>query len=877
MRRFNRVITAALCSTICSAMLAPAAFAQNTEEDDGDEPIIVTATLRAMDVQDIPLAVTAVAPEALEREGVSDIKTLSSISPSFNIQSSQTETQGTSIKIRGVGTTGNNTGLESSVGVFIDGVYQSRPGVALGDLVDLERLEILRGPQGTLFGRNTSAGALNITTKRANLSEFEGFANASYGNYNFINVQGGVSVPIAQDLAAIRVSGTYRKRDGFLKSTTGAESNNRDRYMLRGQLYVEPSPDISIRLLGDYSKVDENCCDAVVVRETELAPFFAANGLTNDGVDQSGRSAQQNLATNGQLFVNGAEQWGVSGELKWDLGAVKLTYIGSYRNFKSNSVQESDFVSLAIFTTGAGGQNSRPGILPTGNNIKTMTHELRLQGTAFNDHLDWLIGGFYSTEDIVEDQTMTFGTDYQRANSAFNFGPATTVGPPLGLGPNPLFTLTAFGNGGIPVNAAGAYAENRFSQDAKSFSIFTHNVISFTDKLSLTLGARYVDEKKTASFDQLNASNGACQASVNGVLSGAFSGIGLPGAVQSGIVGLNCFPFAAPVTLTAPAALGGGLASNFLPTPREWSNVFKDNEITYTAQVGYKATPDLLFYGGFSHGFKSGGFNLDPTAANITNSGAVLAGGGTVAPIFADPRFKSEKVDQIELGVKATFGPIKANLALFDMKMSDFQVLEFTGVQFLTFNVNSARSTGAELELFGDFGNYMRGNVALTYADARYPKNCANGVSPDALASVTRLCGQDLTNAPKFTGVAGLTYDGPLNSSGWGLLVSGSINYSDSRTTRTIDLDTNGAPVPLARQENYFKMNARIGLTTPDERFTFEVWGTNLSNEITRGITANTPLRGGGGTASPFTPATRSLIGFIEEPRMYGLTVRARF
>lgn len=862
MRRFNRIMTAALCSTICSTLLAPAAFAQQSAaEEDGDEPIIVTATLRAMDVQDIPLAVTAVAPEALEREGVSDIKTLSSISPSFNIQSSQTETQGTSIKIRGVGTTGNNTGLESSVGVFIDGVYQSRPGVALGDLVDLERLEILRGPQGTLFGRNTSAGALNITTKRANLSEVEGFANASYGNFNFINVQGGISLPVVQDVAAFRLSGTYRKRDGFLKSSTGAESNNRDRYMLRGQLYIEPNADVSIRLLADYSKVDENCCDAVIVRETELAPFFAFHGLTSDGVDQSGPSALNNLATNGQLFVNGAEQWGVSGELKWDLGGAKITYIGSYRNFESNSTQESDFVSLAIFTTGAGGQNSRAGILPTGNRIKTMTHELRFQGTAFNDHLDWLIGGFYSTEDIVEDQSMTFGTDYQRANSAFNFANA--------LGVNPLFAFTALGNGGIPVNSAGAFAENRFSQDAKSFSIFTHNVINFTDKLSLTLGARYVDEKKTASFDQLNSVNGACQASVNGVLTGAFSGALLPGSVQSGIVGLNCFPFAAPVTLTAPAGLGGGLASNFLPTPREWSNVFKDDEITYTAQVGYKANPDLLLYAGYSHGFKSGGFNLDPTAANITNSGAVLAGGGTVAPIFADPRFKSEKVDQIEIGVKGTFGPIKANLALFDMKMSDFQVLEFTGVQFLTFNVNSARSTGAELELFGDFGNYVKGNLALTYADARYPSNCAVGVSPAALGSVTRLCGQDLTNAPKFTGVIGMTYDGPLNSSGWGLLVNGSMNYSDSRTTRTIDLDTNGLPIPLARQENYFKMNARIGLTTPDERFTFELWGTNLSNEITRGITANTPLRGGAGT--------RSLIGFVEEPRMYGVTVRAKF
>ena len=527
MRRFNRILTAALCS----AMLVPAAYAQEApqeDEDSGDEPIIVTATLRAMDVQDIPLAVTAVAPEALEREGVSDIKTLSSISPSFNIQSSQTETQGTSIKIRGVGTTGNNTGLESSVGVFIDGVYQSRPGVALGDLVDLERLEILRGPQGTLFGRNTSAGALNITTKRANLSEVEGFANATYGNYNFINVQGGISVPLVQDVAAFRLSATYRKRDGFLKSSTGAESNNRDRYMIRGQLYIEPNADVSIRLLADYSKVDENCCDAVIVRETELAPFFAFHGLANDGVVESGQSALQNLATNSQLFKNGAEQWGVSGELKWDLGGVKLTYIGAYRDFQSSSTQESDFTALNIFTTGAGGSNSRPGILPSGDSIKTMTHELRLQGTAFSDSVDWLIGGFYSTEDIEADQTMTFGTDFQRANSAFNFGPAAGV--------NPLFALTALGNGLVPVNSAGAYAENRFTQDAKSFSVFTHNVINFTDRLSLTVGARYVDEKKEASFNQLGGNNGACQAIANTALTP--NG---PLSLLTNVGGLNAF------------------------------------------------------------------------------------------------------------------------------------------------------------------------------------------------------------------------------------------------------------------------------------------------------------------------------------------------
>ncbi len=866
MRRFNRVITAALCSTICSAMLVPAAYAQTAqaEEDSGDEPIIVTATLRAMDVQDIPLAVTAVAPEALERQGINDIKNLASISPSFNIQSSQTETQGTSIKIRGVGTTGNNTGLESSVGVFIDGVYQSRPGVALGDLVDLERLEILRGPQGTLFGRNTSAGALNVSTKRPSLSEVEGFANASYGNYNFMNLQAGVSVPITTDVAGLRVSGTWRKRDGYLKTPSGVESNNRDRYMLRGQLYIEPNADVSIRLLADYAKTDEQCCEAVIVRETELAPFSAFHGLASDGVDQSGMSALQNLSINGGPYLNGSKQWGTSAELKWDLGAAKLTSVTAYRKFDSSSTTVGGFTANNTYTVGDGAPTSSPGILPSGDHIKTFTQELRLQGTAFNDGLDWLIGGFYSSEKIRADQTMTLNADFQRTNSAFNFANAAGV--------NPLFALTAFGNAGVPVNANGNYAENRFLQDAKSWSIFTHNVVNFTDKLSLTLGARYVNETKDASFNQLAGTTGAgasaCQASVNGVLTGA-----VPAALRAGMIGLNCFPFATSVALTAPAAIGGGLASAKLPLPRIWSQEFKDDEITYTAQLGYKANEDLLFYAGYSHGFKSGGFNLDPQSATLQNSGAILAGlatGTVVAPVYADPSFKSEKVNQIEVGVKATlFGSIKANLALFDMKMSDFQVLEFTGVQFLTFNVNSARSTGAELELFGKLSDNISANVSATYANSRYPSDCADGVVLAALASTQRLCGSSLTNAPKFAGVVGLTYDGQLNDSGWGLLVNGNVNYSDRRRTSTIPLDTNSLPIPLDYQDAYFKVNARIGLTTPDERYTFELWGTNLNNEITRGVTANTPLRGGAGT--------RSRIGFVEEPRMYGLTVRAKF
>jgi outer membrane receptor protein involved in Fe transport len=211
------------------------------------EEIIVTATKREQSVQDVPIAVTAIDALTLERAGVKDLRDLSTVAASFNMNSSQTESQGTTLRIRGVGTTGNNIGLESAVGVFLDGVYLSRPGIALGDLLDVEAIEVLRGPQGTLFGRNTSAGALNIRTKKPNMLENEFFANATAGNHDAYNVQAGASGPIIADKLAYRLSGAWREQDGFLESTTGAESRNRDRYMIRGQLLWEINDTMDLR------------------------------------------------------------------------------------------------------------------------------------------------------------------------------------------------------------------------------------------------------------------------------------------------------------------------------------------------------------------------------------------------------------------------------------------------------------------------------------------------------------------------------------------------------------------------------------------------------------------------------------------------------
>lgn len=205
----------------CSALTTPA-FAQDEEAEpqatrNTDNVIIVTATRRAQDVQEIPLAVTAISPQQLEAQRVINIQQISALAPSFTASQAQLASGSVVLRVRGIGTTSNNIGFESAVGIFIDGAYQSRPGVALSEFVDLERVEVLRGPQGTLFGRNTSAGALNITTARPDVSEFGGFVNAELANFNERSLQGAINLPIIKDNLALRLTGAFRQRDGFLR------------------------------------------------------------------------------------------------------------------------------------------------------------------------------------------------------------------------------------------------------------------------------------------------------------------------------------------------------------------------------------------------------------------------------------------------------------------------------------------------------------------------------------------------------------------------------------------------------------------------------------------------------------------------------------
>ncbi|MES2146491.1 MAG: TonB-dependent receptor plug domain-containing protein, partial [Pseudomonadota bacterium] len=224
--------------------------------------IIITATRRNQALSDVPMAVSAITADTLQNSGATDLRALTQLSPSLLVSSTTSEGGAATARIRGIGTVGDNPGLEGSVATYIDGVYRSRTGVALTELGPLDRIEVLRGPQGTLFGRNASAGVISVITAKPQFTTFVGGA-LSIGNYGYRRVDGSVNVPLGETVAA-RIDGVYVKRDGFLKDVvSGRRVNNRDRFLLRGQILFEPNDNFSMRLIADYSQQREECCAAV--------------------------------------------------------------------------------------------------------------------------------------------------------------------------------------------------------------------------------------------------------------------------------------------------------------------------------------------------------------------------------------------------------------------------------------------------------------------------------------------------------------------------------------------------------------------------------------------------------------------------------------
>jgi outer membrane receptor protein involved in Fe transport len=914
--------------------------------DTGD--IVVTATRRNQALSDVPLAVSAVTAENLELSGAHDIRQLNQLSPSLLVSSTSSEGGAAVARIRGIGTVGDNPGLEGSVGVFIDGVYRARAGMGLTELGPVERIEVLRGPQGTLFGRNTSAGLISVITAQPRF-DAEADGAITVGNYDLRRADATITGPITSTLAG-RVDGVYLKRDGFLKDVvSGRDVNDRDRWLLRGQLLFQPNSDITDRFIADYTRRREECCAApylptqntiaaggsIIHQPSSIAAIENALGA----MIQDDPYARRVSITPGRNYDSNVDDWGLSNELDWDFGGAKFTSITAYRYNNYVRGQDADFNKLDILYRDSDGGSA--------NRFKTFTQELRLNGKAFGDHLDWLVGGYFANEKLRVPDNLSYGSDYARygnclvaANFAANplvgsailspgttptcFNPAVATGvrdalvaqynaallggnaaAAAALG-SQITTLGAFaqlnntalapflpsvdfssapfsssgfsnlatisGAPGLSLNNVGI--QDLWRQTSNNWALFTHNIISITSTVDLTVGARYTHETKT-----LNGS-----LADNNTLCTFYS---------------NFAPALQQLPCINPSAPGG----------YEIRDRKSESRLSGTAVLSWKPTPRLLTYASYSRGYKAGGFNLDRAALLRANgNGAICTtvgqpGCGGLVASGADLEFKPEINDAFELGAKYNGPGFDLNIALFHELFSNFQLNTFNGLNFIVENVNACKtglngadsdnspvtgactggtkagvkSQGFEIEAFTRPMRFLDLNAGVTYADTKYRNNLVGANGIPLTPALFQIPGARLSNSNKWTLTGAAAWTPPIGGTG----LSG-LFYLDARYMSGFNT---GSDLDLEKfQGSFTVVNGRVGLRGPNNAWSVELWAQNLFNEKFEQVAFDAPIQGTCTTAgavkgfcSPIPNVATQLYGtFLGEPRTFGITFRGK-
>jgi iron complex outermembrane receptor protein len=374
--------------------------------------IIVTARRRQESSQEVPLAISVVGGDHIDSTGSFNVGRLQQLTPTLQYYSSNP--RNTAVNIRGLGVPFGltNDGIEQGVGIYVDDVYNSRVASATFDFLDVKQVEVLRGPQGTLYGKNTTAGAINITTNQPTF-DFEGKAEVSIGNYNFKQAKAAISGPLTENLAArIAVSSTNRKGTIY-NVTTGEHIQSQDNLGIRGQLLWKPTDTLDITLAGDFSNQDANCCGSVYVRtgatqratNRQFAALAAALGYAPPSTNAFDRLTDLDTDLRAKNKIGGA-----SLRVKWDLGQGTLTSITAWRFWDWDPSNDRDFTGLPIV---AKSQNP--------SQQDQYTQELRYNYSS--DKIDFVVGafGFYQRID-------TQGTESQgAAASRWSIAPSSAL------------------------------------------------------------------------------------------------------------------------------------------------------------------------------------------------------------------------------------------------------------------------------------------------------------------------------------------------------------------------------------------------------------------------------------------------------------------
>lgn len=761
-----------LASVAWAAGGAAIAQDQRGQEATTLDEVIVTATKRNQTVLEAPVSVSVVTAETIRNSGATNFSELSTLVPSVVFSSQQSPVQ-SNVGMRGVTTAGGSAALEPSVGIYVDGVFTDRTAIGIGDFNDIAAVEVLRGPQSTLFGNASPAGIINFVTQDPGRT-FSGELRGTIGNFNRRQFAATVTGPLVADTLYGRVSVFSHQRDGYLDNLIGPDSNDQNAFGLRAKLLYDTGGPLRVVGTVEYSDAEQNCCVPVHTNVPDALLNRFATASSNFPFVGSGVPFPRNQLESQTVAVNGLntyEQSLLSLTLRTDYtfaSGHRLTSISAYREVDQFSAADIDFTGLDLLNF--------PGVQRDNQHL---SQEVRLASPDDAD-VSWLIGAYAFQKEVTEDSALLINAQ----------------------------TAALLGGNVLAQNSPSANSITN-----RNFAVFGEATWSLTDRLSLTGGLRW-------NFDDKNIEAFASRLRANGT----------------------------PLSPT-----------QVIPADKQQRD---GGELTGRVVLEYALNEDLRTYGSYTRGYKAFGINDD---ANLLRN---VPG--------ADFFFDSEIVDNFEIGLKGQLGFWDTDFAAvaFRTEYNDFQALSsFTDtnntLRFYLQNAASLISQGLELDVTSRPMDGLTVTVAATYLDATFD-SFPNAQGP---AGVIDLSGRPLTDAPRWSASTVIRYERPI---GAGLRVFGQADVfhrSSVFTELTYD--------PNLRQESHTKINARIGLGDQGDRWSLELWGRNLTDEITfgrggrpvfGGVTAVLPAGG-----APSFPVGNTYIKYTGEPRTYGLTLSYRF
>ncbi|MDG1507718.1 MAG: TonB-dependent receptor [Luminiphilus sp.] len=845
-----------LAAAVLSAVSAQS-FAQQPMEE-----VVVTATKRAQSVQDVPLSVSVVTGEVMERAEIRDLLDLQTVVPSLRVPQFQNSIQ-TNFVIRGFGNGANNPGIEPSVAVFVDGVYLSRSQARISDLPNIQQIEVLRGPQSTLYGKNASAGVISVTTKAPEF-ESRGSVEVGFGNYSQQSLRGFYTGPLS-DSVAFSLSGSMLSRDGYFDNIpTGADFNNRDRWNTRADFLVNTSETSQLRVIVDYDELDERCCGTANLVNGPAG--FALGALSV----VPGQPYIAEDAFNFQHFgnvdtINTGENSGITIDYQTSVGDLDVRSITAYRDsYFDQPLADVDFTAADVIGNNTGETE-----------IKTFTQEIRVTGTAGN--ADWLLGGFYFDESIDFENSIEFGDQWRNyinllVGGGIAEGEAVIGGLEALLGYAPGSTFFQDGDGVIETA----------TQENESYSAFGQITFPLSSKTDLTVGLNYLNDEKEITLSQENndifsklSLRGAdgITALTNLAYSGGFAAAGIPAitAVPQAAIPGYLQTVAGTVAAIAPTDSNpfvGLEGLQFLPQLLGIPNAAEpgtsnDSKTTYTVSLSHAYSDDLNVYFTYGTGFKGTSWNLSrdsrPTVQErdgILSAGGVLPNNLTIGTRLAGP----EEAETVELGIKYSADWGTLNAAIFDQSIEGFQSNAFLGTGFSLTNAGKRSSKGAELDLMVRASEALTLAVSATYLDPIYDDFTGaqlNGQPADFTglkpAGVHELSLSAIaTYTFNINGMDGFIQADYQHDS------SVDINSGGDLSLNNIALESRGF-----REREVNMVNASFGLTRGD--WDLRIWGRNLTNDEWLI------------TWFPAVAQTGSLTGYPNQPRTYGATLRRNF